>query len=141
VSIQAQVINLLMDLAGEFGLSYLFVAHDLSVVRHISQRVAVMYLGRIVEMAATQELFDSPRHPYTRALLASLPLADPHRRGHIVPLEGDVPSPRNPPPGCHFHTRCPYVVARCRTEDQALVTLRDKAGRSVACHRVVSKEI
>jgi oligopeptide transport system ATP-binding protein len=131
VSIQAQVINLLIDLQREHGLSYLFIAHDLAVVAHISHRVAVMYLGRIVEIADKTELFANPRHPYTQALLASVPVADP-RLKRLTPLvDGDVPSPVNPPSGCAFHTRCRHAVDRCKVERPQL---RD-AGRShqVAC--------
>jgi oligopeptide transport system ATP-binding protein len=120
VSIQAQVINLLIDLQREHGFSYLFIAHDLAVVAHISHRVAVMYLGRIVEIADKSELFGNPRHPYTQALLASVPVADP-RAKRLKPLvDGDVPSPVNPPPGCAFHTRCRYAIERCKTERPAL---------------------
>jgi oligopeptide/dipeptide ABC transporter ATP-binding protein len=131
VSIQAQVINLLIDLQREHGFSYLFIAHDLAVVAHISHRVAVMYLGRIVEIADRAELFDNPRHPYTQALLASVPLADPKRKRLQPLVDGDVPSPVNPPAGCAFHTRCRYAVERCRIERPAL---RDAGpGHQVAC--------
>jgi peptide/nickel transport system ATP-binding protein/oligopeptide transport system ATP-binding protein len=117
VSIQAQIINLMMDLQDEYKLSYLFVAHDLGVVEHISHRVAVMYLGRIVEMTDKTSLFEAPLHPYTEALLSAVPIPKAGRRGRSrVILTGDVPSPINPPPGCHFHTRCPYAMPRCRTD-------------------------
>jgi peptide/nickel transport system ATP-binding protein/oligopeptide transport system ATP-binding protein len=131
VSIQAQVINLLIDLQREHGFSYLFIAHDLAVVAHISHRVAVMYLGRIVETADKDELFRNPRHPYTQALLASVPIANP-RVKRLKPLvDGDVPSPVNPPSGCAFHTRCRYAIERCKTERPAL---RDAGpGHQVAC--------
>ena len=132
VSIQAQVINLLMDLQRERGLSYLFISHNLAVVEHISHRVAVMYLGRIVEYADKAALFAKPLHPYTEALLAAVPLPDPALKRTKHRVEGDVPSPINPPSGCHFHPRCPYVEARCKTEAPVL---RDVGlGRQVACH-------
>jgi oligopeptide/dipeptide ABC transporter ATP-binding protein len=132
VSIQAQVVNLLKDLQARFGLSYLFIAHDLAVVRHMADRVAVMYLGQIVEMAGKRDLFAAPRHPYTRALLRAIPHPDPRRRGRVTPLPGDVPSPMNPPPGCRFHTRCPHAEAVCREQEP---TLREvAAGQLVACH-------
>jgi peptide/nickel transport system ATP-binding protein/oligopeptide transport system ATP-binding protein len=132
VSVQAQVINLLIDLQKEFGLSYLFVAHDLAVVRHISHRVAVMYLGRIVELSDTRELFDRPKHPYTEALLSAVPIPDPTLKRKQIVLQGDVPSPINRPSGCHFHTRCPYVQDRCRKEEP--VTRELSPGHIVACH-------
>ena len=132
VSVQAQVVNLLKDLQKEFRLSYLFVAHDLAVVENISHRIAVMYLGKIVELTDRQSLFSAPLHPYTEALLSAVPLPDPNApRGRII-LSGDVPSPINPPTGCRFHTRCPYAEARCRVEEPAMREV--KPGHLVACH-------
>jgi oligopeptide/dipeptide ABC transporter ATP-binding protein len=133
VSIQAQIINLMMDLQDEYRLSYLFVAHDLGVVEHISHRVAVMYLGRIVEMTDKVSLFEAPLHPYTEALLSAVPIPKARARGRKrVILTGDVPSPINPPSGCHFHTRCPYVMRRCRNDEPAL---REVLPRHwAACH-------
>ena len=132
VSIQAQVINILKDLQAEFGLSYLFIAHDLSVVKYISDRIAVMYLGRIVEIGTTTEIFESPSHPYTKALLSSVPVPDPTAKHERIFLKGDVPSPANPPKGCHFHTRCPVAEARCRESypDPVAVSPTHQA----ACH-------
>jgi oligopeptide/dipeptide ABC transporter ATP-binding protein len=138
VSIQSQVLNLLRELQQRLGLTYVFISHDLAVVRYISDRVAVMYLGRLVEVADTDDLYRVPRHPYTQALLESLPLPDPRRRGRGAPLEGDVPSPRNPPPGCHFHTRCKYAVEQCRREAPQLIPLSSKPTHAVACHLVHS---
>lgn len=131
VSIQAQVLNLLEELQKEFGLTYLFIAHDLSVVKHISDRIAVMYLGRIVEVAPTEELFANPQHPYTEALLSAVPIPDPAMRRQRIVLPGDVPSPINPPKGCRFHTRCNYVQDGCRVNDQPLLDVG--AGHHVAC--------
>ena len=133
VSVQAQVINLLQDLQRRLGLAYVFIAHDLAVVRHIATRVAVMYLGKIVELSETRALFSEPRHPYSRALLASVPVPDPAiRRKSRALLEGDVPSAYAPPAGCRFHTRCPYVFDRCRTESPELREVMP--GHHVACH-------
>jgi oligopeptide/dipeptide ABC transporter ATP-binding protein len=132
VSIQAQVINLLMDLQRDLGLSYLFISHNLSVVEHITQRIAVMYLGKIVEYADKTTIFTKAAHPYTEALLSAVPVPDPKIKRKKIVLQGDVPSPVNPPSGCHFHTRCPYVVDRCKVEAPAL---REIAPRQfVACH-------
>ena len=136
VSIQAQVVNLLEDLQDRLGLTYLFISHDLSMVRHIADRVAVMYLGRIVEVAERESLYREPRHPYTRALLSAVPVANPEieaARERII-LEGDVPSPASPPPGCNFSTRCPWANERCRHEVPAWRELGQ--GRFVACHEV-----
>jgi oligopeptide transport system ATP-binding protein len=135
VSIRAQIINLMEDLQSEFGLTYLFIAHDLSVVRHISDRVAVMYLGKIVELADRNEMYENPLHPYTKALLSAVPIPDPvaeMRRERII-LTGDVPSPINPPRGCHFHTRCPLAIAACKEIDPPL---QEKSpGHWAACIR------
>ncbi len=139
VSIQAQIVNLLMDLRAERGLTYLFIAHDLSMVRHISDRIAVMYLGRLMELTETEHLFSTPRHPYTQALLSAIPLPDPIREREAqatrVLLEGDIPDPSDPPSGCRFRTRCPFATERCRVEEPAWRDL-SPAGtpHHVACH-------
>ena len=130
VSIQAQVINLLQDLQRERRLSYLFISHNLAVVRHMASRIGVMYLGRIVEQGEAESLFSRPLHPYTRALVSAIPVPGPRRERLL--LQGDVPSPVNPPAGCHFHTRCPYAVARCKVETPLLREIAP--GHHVSCH-------
>jgi peptide/nickel transport system ATP-binding protein len=133
VSVQAQILNLLLDLQSEFRLTYLFVAHDLSVVRHISNRVAVMYVGRMVELAETGELFSRPKHPYTAALLSAVPEPDPRTRSQRIVLQGEVANPASPPGGCYFHPRCPHAIEVCRTQAPAWQEL--SPGHFVGCHR------
>jgi peptide/nickel transport system ATP-binding protein len=133
VSVQAQILNLMLALQKQLGLTYLFVAHDLSVVKHVSDRVAVMYVGRIVEMAATQRLFATPKHPYTEALLSAVPKPDPRLRAKRIVLEGDVADPANPPAGCYFHPRCGYAQDVCRRETPRLEEIAP--GHFVSCHR------
>ena len=132
VSVKAQIVNLLQDLQREFGLALLFISHDLAIVEHMTHRVAVMYLGKIVEMAPRSEIFAAPRHPYTKALLSAVPVPDPTARRTPMILKGDVPSPINPPRGCRFHTRCPFVFERCRNEEPEL--RQSAEGQWVACH-------
>jgi peptide/nickel transport system ATP-binding protein len=139
VSVQAQILNLLQDLQREFRLTYLFVAHDLSVVRHISDRVAVMYVGRIVELAETEALFTAPKHPYTAALLSAVPEPDPRARSKRIILQGEVANPAAPPPGCYFHPRCPHAIDRCRTEAPAWEEIAP--ARFVACHRAAELQL
>lgn len=135
VSVQAQVLNLMQELQEKMGLTYLFIAHDLSVVEHISDRVGVMYLGRIVELTHSEELYQNPRHPYTEALLSAIPYADPDMVAEEILLEGNVPDPSNAPPGCHFHPRCLYAVAKCSQEIPPLIPTRENPEHFVACHR------
>ena len=132
VSIRSQVLNLLHDLQRRLGLAYLFISHDLAVVKHVADRIAVMNFGRIVEIAPAERLFVAPRHPYTRALLSAIPVATPRAKRERIILQGDMPSALHPPSGCRFHTRCPYMIERCRVERPPLV---DDAGHATACHR------
>jgi len=136
VSIQAQVLNLFMDLRAALNLTYLFISHDLGVVRHISDRVVIMYLGRVVESAPAEALFREPAHPYTQALLAGVGSVEPRKRV-FVPVQGEIPSPLDPPTGCHFHPRCPHALPRCRGEAPALVEVAP--GRQAACWLVAAK--
>jgi peptide/nickel transport system ATP-binding protein len=133
VSVQAQVVNLLKDLQQDLHLTYLFISHDLSVIEHISDKVGVMYLGKMVEYSATDALFSKPFHPYTEALLSAVPIADPTIQLERIPLQGEIPNPANPPSGCFFHTRCKYCTERCKTEDVKLI--EKEPGHFVACHR------
>ncbi len=141
VSIQSQVLNLLLDLQRELGLTYLFIAHNLAVVKHVSDRVAIMYLGRIVELAPADEIYRLPRHPYTRALLSAIPRPVPNRRRERIVLQGDVPSPIDPPKGCAFHPRCPFVTDRCRVEMPLLRPVAGSAGHLVACHYDLPEQV
>lgn len=138
VSIQAQIINMLMDLQASMQFSYIFIAHDLSVVEHISTKVAVMYLGKIVEMATKEELYRNPEHPYVQALLSAVPIANPHIKPHRIILEGEVPSPISPPPGCHFHPRCSYQMKKCRREVPGLMAIKED--HWVACHLITKND-
>jgi len=133
VSVRAQTLNLLQELQADFHLTYLFISHDLSVVEHICDRVAVMYVGKIVEMAETEELYLNPLHPYTEALMSAVPKSDPDLKSERLVLEGDVPDPGNPPPGCHFHPRCRYAIDRCTTERPNLEAVTP--GHFASCHR------
>jgi oligopeptide/dipeptide ABC transporter ATP-binding protein len=133
VSIQSQVLNLMLDLQREMKLSYLFIAHNLAVVKHVSDRIAIMYLGRIVELADADTIYRAPRHPYTRALISAIPTPDPTKKKQRIVLQGDVPSPINPPSGCPFHPRCPHATDRCKTE-MPLLRAAGEAGQQVACH-------
>ena len=138
VSVRAQVLNLMKKMQQKRNLTYLFISHDLSVVRHVSDRVAVMYLGSVVEIADKQDLYGAPLHPYTRALLSAIPIPDANRKRNRIILEGDVPSAYNPPSGCKFHTRCPYATDRCREEVPALRDMGD--GHGVACHFTLNQD-
>jgi peptide/nickel transport system ATP-binding protein len=139
VSIQAQVINLLKDLQREMNLTYIFISHDLSVVEFISDKVGVMYLGKMVEFADTKTLFSNPKHPYTEALLSAVPVADPTLQKQRIPLEGEIPNPSNPPSGCYFHERCRYCIEKCITEVPKLISIAQ--GHQVACHRAEELEL
>ncbi len=133
VSVQAQVVNLLMDLQKELKLTYLFISHDLSVVEHISDKVGVMYLGKMVEYTTSEELFKNPMHPYTEALISAVPIADPTVENERIPLQGEIPNPANPPSGCFFHTRCKYCIDKCKTDEVDFI--EKEQGHYVACHR------
>ena len=135
-SVEAQVLNLLVDLKREFGLTYLFISHDLNVVRYISDRVLVMYLGEVVELGPVDDVWDKPAHPYTRALLAAMPSSDPDNRTQTPPITGDPPNPIDPPSGCRFHTRCPFVEAVCSGESPKLSDI-DATGHQVACYMFI----
>jgi oligopeptide/dipeptide ABC transporter ATP-binding protein len=139
VSVQAQILNLLLELQRELHLTYLFVAHNLSVVKHICDRVTVMYVGKIVETAETQELFRAPKHPYTAALMLAVPVPDPRVKSGDVELKGDVPSPANPPPGCYFHPRCPFAIDRCKVDAPEYREITP--GHFVSCHRADELEL
>jgi oligopeptide transport system ATP-binding protein len=134
VSVQSQVLNLIEKLQAELGIAFLFISHDLAVIQHVSDEVAVMYLGKIVEQAAAGDIYQTPQHPYTRALLSAIPVPDPTRKSSRIVLEGDVPSPVNPPTGCAFHTRCPLAMDRCRVEQPLLRPVADNGEHRVACH-------
>ena len=139
VSIQSQILNLLRSLQSEFGLTYIFISHALNVVRYVSDRVGVMYLGKLVELAPVKELYTTPRHPYTRALLSAIPIPDPTVSRERILLQGDLPNPKNPPAGCRFHTRCPFAADECRASEPALTEVAP--GCQVACHRAVRGQI
>ena len=134
VSIQSQILNLLIDLQQEFNLSYLFIAHDLAVVKHISDRIAIMYLGRLVEDGPGETIYQNAKHPYTQSLISAIPVPDPHHELHRIVLKGDVPSPIDPPAGCAFHPRCPKVMDKCRSVSPELLPLQDATDQDVACH-------
>jgi peptide/nickel transport system ATP-binding protein len=139
VSVQAQVVNLLMDLQKELKLTYLFISHDLSVVEHISDKVGVMYLGKMVEYTTSEELFKNPLHPYTEALISAVPIADPTVENERIPLQGEIPNPANPPSGCFFHTRCKYCIDKCKTDEVNFI--EKEPGHYVACHRADELEL
>ena len=134
VSIQSQILNLLIELQKEFNLSYLFIAHDLAVVKHISDRIAIMYLGKIVESSDGETIYREAKHPYTQSLISAIPVPDPHSKAERQVLTGDVPSPINPPSGCSFHTRCPKVMSECSLQEPELASLAEVPGHQVSCH-------